>query len=127
MDYFFHYGQVPLRDEVLSDLNQGLIQDKRSIFYDRSFGAGVPEYENFPRGLSLEIGMRYDIASWVARRNLEVSNGTNGTRDRRAVTSQDAIRITPVGDDGLEVQVFCVPYADYQTPTVINIPMGGAR
>jgi hypothetical protein len=125
METFFYYGKTELHQEIEADLNQGMTQEKRSLFYNRSFGAGVPEYENYPKGLSLEIGMRYDIASWVARRNLEVSNGTNGTRDRRAATSQNAITIT-TDSDTVYVQVFCILYADYQNPTTIKIPFGGS-
>lgn len=123
-DYFFYYGIVDLRREIEADLLTGIIQDKRSMFYTRSYGAGIGEYENAPQGLALEVGMKYDIASWMARRNSEVSTGANGTRDRRAVTSQGAIRIGQ-GPDGVDVQVLYVPFFDYEKPGIVTVPMNG--
>jgi hypothetical protein len=45
-DYFFYYGQVDQRKEIEADLLTGIIQDKRSLFYARSYAAGIGEYEN---------------------------------------------------------------------------------
>jgi len=90
---FLYYGQSPLSDEVDFDLKVGLMQGKRTLFYDRGFGVGVDEYENIPSGLALEIGLKYDIASWISARNATVTDGSNGTRDRRAVTSQTVIDV----------------------------------
>jgi len=47
-DYFFYYGLVDQRKEIEADLVQIIMQDKRGLFYDRSYGAGVGEYE-YPR------------------------------------------------------------------------------
>lgn len=121
-DYFFYHGLVDQRKEIEAELLQGIIQDKRSLFYDRSFGAGIAEYENTPGGLTLEVGMKYDIASWVARRNQEVSDGTNGTRDLRAITSQGAIKITQRQGEA-DVQILYLPYFDYQKPGVVQTPL----
>ena len=123
IDHFFFYGQIEPRSEIEADLRQGLMQEKRSMFYDRTFGAGVPEYENAPQGLSLQVSLKYDIASWIARRNQEVSDGTNGKRDRRAVTSQNAIQITQSAD-GVDVNVLYIPFFDYEKPATVTIPVG---
>lgn len=118
-DYFFYYGLVDQRAEISSDITQGVMQPKRSLFYDRSFGAGISEYENTPGGLSLEVGIKYDIASWIAQRNSEVSDGSNDTRDRRAVASQGSISVEQNGTD-IDVAVLYIPYFDYQTPGIVS-------
>jgi len=122
IDYFFYYGLTDQRAEIEADLSQGLMQSKRSMFYDRSFGAGVPEYENAPQGLALQVSLKYDIAAWVARRNQEVSDGSNGKRDRRAITSQNAIQIVQSGD-GVDVMVLYIPFFDYQKPATVTLPV----
>jgi len=123
-DHFFYYGQVDEQKEIEADIIQLLTQDKRSMFYTRSYGAGVSDYENAPQGLALEIGLRYSIATSIAKRNYEVSNGNDGSRDRRAVTSQNAIFIdqTP---DGIVVRVIYVPFFNYKTPGIVSVPIGG--
>lgn len=124
IDYFFYYGQIEPRAEIEADLIQGLCQDRRSMFYHRSFGAGIPEYENSPIGLALDVSLRYEAASWVARRNREVSDGSGGTRDRRAITSQSVITIDS-GNGGLDVTVPYIPYFDWKNPSSITIKIGG--
>jgi hypothetical protein len=121
-DYFFFYGQVEQRKEIEADLVQGIMQAKRSLFYDRSYGAGVPGYENTAGGLSLEVNMKYDVSAWVAQRNREVSNGTNGTRDRRVVTSQSAIKINQRRGE-VDVQILYIPFYDYQNPGIVQVPL----
>lgn len=121
-DYFFFYGQVDARKEIEADLVQGVMQAKRSLFYDRQFGAGVPGYENTAGGLSLEVNMKYDITAWIAKRNREVSTGSNGTRDRRVVTSQSAIKIDQRRGEA-DVQVLYIPYFDYENPGIVQVPL----
>jgi hypothetical protein len=121
-DYFFFYGQVDERKEIESDLVQGVMQNKRSLFYDRSYGAGIPQYENTAGGLSLEVNMKYDITAWIAQRNREVSDGTKNTRDRRVVTSQSAIKINQRQGEA-DIQVLYIPYFDYNNPGIIKVPL----
>jgi hypothetical protein len=121
-DYFFFYGQVDERKEIESDLVQGVMQNKRSLFYDRSYGAGVSQYENTAGGLSLEVNMKYDITAWIAQRNREVSDGTKNTRDRRVVTSQSAIKINQRQGEA-DIQVLYIPYFDYNNPGIIKVPL----
>jgi hypothetical protein len=121
-DYFFFYGQVDERKEIESDLVQGVMQNKRSLFYDRSYGAGVPQYENTAGGLSLEVNMKYDITAWIAQRNREVSDGTKNTRDRRVITSQSAIKINQRQGEA-DIQVLYIPYFDYNNPGIIKVPL----
>lgn len=121
-DYFFFYGQVDARKEIEADLVQGVMQAKRSLFYNRQYGAGVPGYENTAGGLTLEVNMKFDIAGWVAQRNREVSTGTNGTRDRRVVTSQSAIKINQRRGEA-DVQILYIPFFDYQSPGIVQVPL----
>jgi hypothetical protein len=123
-DYFFYYGQVDQRAEIEAELLAGAVQGKRTMFYHRSYGAGVSDHENAPIGLATSVALRYELASWVARRNLEVSDGSRGYRDRRAVTSQSAIEVTNEGGS-VEVRMGYIPFFDWRRPGEIPVPVGG--
>lgn len=123
-DYFFYYGMLDEREEIEADLRIGVMQSKRSMFYYRSFGAGISDYENESPGLSVEVSLKYDIALWVARRNQEVTGGVDGFRDRRALTSQNAISVTR-DEEGFLVNMLYIPYFDYEKPARISVPIGG--
>jgi hypothetical protein len=120
---FLYYGQAPLEDEVRSDVAAGILQDRRSMFYHRSYGAGLSEYENAPDGIALQVGLKYRAADWLARRNLEVSDGSNGTRDRRVATSQGAMSVEREGG-GLILRVLYVLYADASAGRVLAVSPG---
>ena len=123
IDYFFYYGQNPLEEETKHDLILGLLQPRRSLFYNRSHGAGINEYENYPNSLILQINLRFNIASWISRRNGEVSAGEEGRPDRRLAVSQHTINIE--GKDGnIDISVFYIPFASYNTPQSITVPAG---
>lgn len=103
MERFLFYGSLPVEEETQHDIKTGLMQEKRKLFYDRSDGAGISEYENSGAGVALVAGLLYDIVTWITARNGEVTDGTKGTKDRRAITSQSAIEVNQ-GDNG-EVDV----------------------
>lgn len=124
MDVFFFYDEVELDYATEHDIAMGVIQPKRSLFYDREDSAGVSEYENTPQSIYTEIVIKYDIASWIARRNQLVGDGQGGTQDRRVATSQSAIE-TKQANGELDVQVLFVAFADLQQPTQLTIPLGG--
>ncbi len=126
IDMLFYYGQGDLQAETEHDLLLGLLQDKRSLYYNRQDGAGVREYENHPNGLLIEVGLRYDIMSWVARRNSMVGDGDDGTKDRRVATSQTVILLSRKGSS-LDIQVLYISYIDLEQPRTINIPLGETR
>lgn len=115
IDYLFYYGQVDEDDEVQKDILMGLEQSRRTMFYHRSFGSGIKEYENTPDGLAFTIGVKYGIASWIAARNQEVSDGSNGTRDRRVATSQSVILVEG-GNGEKTVSIPYLRYADLNKP-----------
>jgi hypothetical protein len=98
--HFFAWGVEPLADEVQADLELGMVQPKRSLFYDRSYGAGVPDRENGPVSAVGLVGIKYDVASFVALRNSRVSDGSGGTRDRRVAASQSTVDVTVKKNSG---------------------------
>lgn len=134
-DNFFYYGLQDVEAETEHDLILGLLQPKRSFFYNRQDGAGIQDYENHPNGLMIEIGMRYDIANWIARRNEVVGNGEGGTKERRVATSQNAIKIEREVQTlgvvsrrtlgSINVSVLYIPLRDVEQPRVVTIPFGG--
>ena len=123
IDMFFFYGLNDIDLEIEHDLLYGLLQPKRSLFYFRSEGAGVEEYENFPSGYFMQVSLRYDMANWVAQRNTRVSDGTKGYPDRRIAVSQATIDIDTLKGN-IDVQVLYIPYYNYEKPTVINLAIG---
>jgi len=123
IDYFFYYGQSSLEEETKHDIIIGLLQPKRTMFYDRAHGAGINEYEQYPNSVILQLGIRYDIASWISKRNTEVSNGADGTRDRRVAISQATINVT-ANKGNIDVSVLYIPFANYMKPQTITVPAG---
>jgi hypothetical protein len=103
LERFLYYGSLPVEDETQHDLKTGLMQERRKLFYNRDFGAGISEYENSGAGVALVVGLLYDIVTWITKRNGEVTDGSRGTKDRRAITSQSVIDVKQ-GDNG-EVDV----------------------
>ena len=107
-----------------SDLMQVLIQPKRSMLYNRQFGAGIKDRENFPNAVSLQIGLRYDIASAIAYRNTVVSDGTDNTRDRRIASSQFSIEFKQ--DRGnLDIRVYYFNFVNTKQIRSVDIESGG--
>lgn len=122
-DLFFNYGSNDLDLEIESDLVQGLIQPKNSLFGFRSYGAGVSEKENYPNTVSLSVGLKYDIALHIAKQNLTISNQNP---DRRIATSQNSVKISQSGGN-LDVQVLYIPYKDYKKSSSISLPIGVSK
>ena len=122
-DLFFYYDSVSVDDILEYDMQKGLNQGKRSLFYFRQYGAGVQESENMPNTLGLYIGLRYEIVKWVAYRNGYISNGNDGLPDRRIACSQNYITINQEGGK-LDVDVFYIPFKDYNNPKNIRAVIG---
>ena len=125
IDYTFYYGTSDINEETQHDLMQLLVQPKRQLFYSRSEGAGVVEKSNYPNAISLQIGLRYDIANAIASRNQQVTNGANGTRDRRVASSQFAIEFNQDDSGNMDVVVNYFMYSDFNTPKNVSLPVGG--
>ena len=122
-DLFFNYGANDLDLEIESDLVQGLIQPKNTLFGFRSFGAGVSEKENYPNTVALTVGLKYDIALHIAKQNLRVSSEAP---DRRIAASQNSIKVTQAGGN-LDVKVLYIPYKDYKKSGSISLPIGVSK
>jgi len=126
MDIFFYHGQNDLELEIEHDIISGLIQPKRSLFYNRADGAGIGEYEGHPNTIIMEVGLKYDMINWIARRNQIVGDGNSGTKDRRVVASQNSIKTIRTGDR-IDIQLLYIPIYKIDQPVVTSIPIGGSK
>jgi len=124
LDIFFFYGEKgsDLDIETQSDILAGIIQKKRSLFYDRQDSSGIPERENNPTGFVLEMSMKFDIVNWIAYRNTKISDGSNGTPDRRVAVSQNSIVITENQKGETDVNVEYIPFANIKQTDRIVVP-----
>jgi len=124
-DIILYYGENDLDLEIQSEILAGLIQPKRTLFYNRSEGCGIAERENFPNSLSMQIAVRYAVASWASLRNTYVTDGTIGP-DRRAVISQNSVSFENEikGKGELNITVLYIPLKDAQSFNTISIPIG---
>ena len=123
-DVFFYYGenQNPLEIENESDIYAGLTQRKRSMYYNRQFGAGIPDKENYPNSLALLIGTRYDVVNWAALRNNRVSTEDP---DRRVAISQETVKIGQGNKKGtMDVNVTYIPFTNFEQPKSVSLPIG---
>lgn len=125
-DNFFFYGLNDISKEIETDLYIGLVQPKRSLFYDRNFGSGIVEYENYPNTVAMQVGLRYQVSAHVARENQRISDGSGGSKDRRVAVSSNSIRVEHKGQE-LNISVFYIPYKDYKKPNQIDIFLGGNK
>lgn len=121
-DLFFYYGQNDLDIETKHDLMLNVMQPKRSLLGNRSLDAsGVHEYENMPVGIDLVFSLPYDIVSSISQRNQYVSNGEDGSRDRRVALNLSTVRVE-VNQSEVDVTVQYIPLATYQE-TSLTIPL----
>ena len=114
---YLYYGNSPLQDECEYDLNEILLQPKRSLFYNRQMSAGISA--NKPNGIDLQVMGRFNIANSIAYRNGRVSNGLNGTKDRRIGVSQNTIGFDMAGSN-LDITVLYFMFANYETPVGVK-------
>jgi hypothetical protein len=123
MQSFFYWGLMPLADEVADDILAGLVQPKRSMYYNRSYGAGLSDYENAPISLSNLVMIKYEAAKFMALRNNLVTDGNSGP-DRRAATSQNLVSVQSNGA-GIDVTVPYIMLADMTKPGSASLQFGG--
>lgn len=114
-DQFFFYGENVMEKKIENefDIWMGILQPKRDSFYFRRDGAGIEKSENAPNGLSLLIGVRFNIANWFAYRNSYIADGRNNLSDRRLAVSQQSISIEQDRGD-MNVSIFYIPFSDYK-------------
>lgn len=120
---FFYWGVMPLDQEVADDVRTGLAQPRRSLFYDREYGAGLSEYEGTAVSLLILIQLKYEAVKFMGLRNSVVTDG-NGGPDRRAVTSQDKVYITNDGSH-VDVTVEFSLMSDLSKAQSTSFPVGG--
>lgn len=125
-DEFFYYGSNDIAFEIEADLLAVCVQPKRSLFYSRTIGAGVSESENYANGISLSIGLRFDIVNSIAILNERVSDGSDGDRDRRVAASQNTVTIEQNGEE-MDILVQYIPLADAKAVSNISIPIGSTK
>jgi len=123
-DYFFFHGQIDLGDEIEQDILLGIAQPKRSLFYNRGYGCGLSAYEGGATSLLSQVGMRYDVATLLAKRNQVVSNGVDGYPERRAIASQNTIKVETNAKGENQLTVLYVPLYDFQKNRVATMPIG---
>jgi hypothetical protein len=123
INIFFYYGLLDLDLEIESDMAQIISQPKKSMFYNRSEGCGISDYENYPNTLLLEIMLRFDIVSGIYWRNSNVGDGTNGTKERRVAISQWSISTERIREN-LNVAINYIPFNKYTAIKSINMPVG---
>lgn len=124
---FFYYGQGDLLDEIQDDLMCLMLEPAGGGSYFRNWGVGLQKYENEVSQLLLQVGLRYDIAESIAARNQYVSNGQDGTKDRRVICSQQTIDVIKTSDESRSVVVRYVPAVDIRAVQQVTAPLGGSR
>lgn len=117
-DLFFNYGDNDLDLELESDAMMLVVQPARTLFYNNLESGGVSE--NYPNGLSLQVLLRYNIASAFAFRNRVVVDGSNNTKDRRLAVSQNSISFNSNQSGELDVTVLYIPYYNFDAYKSIN-------
>jgi hypothetical protein len=126
---FFNWGQIPISQEVGEDILGGLTQGKRTMYYNRSYGAGVPDFENTPISLLTIVTLRLEVAKFMSTRNAVVTGGqiVNGVQyaDRRAMTSQNVVQVTDAGGGALDVTVPYFLLADLSSLKQAKTTIGG--
>lgn len=126
-DNFLFYGESPdsLELETQSDIMSGLMQSKRSLYYDRSDSCGVVERENTPTSFVLSMLLKYDITLWIAYRNTQVTDGQNGNPDRRVASSQNSVSISNDNKGNLDISISYIPFADINQTRTVSVPLVG--
>lgn len=117
-DAFFYYGENPDLD-IQNDLLIGLLQRKRSMFFNRRNSVGLSAYENSPNSISLFINVQYAVTKWIGYRNTYVQSEPV---DYRMATSQTAIEFKQSGGE-MFLFIPYIAFKDYETVQNITIPM----
>jgi len=98
-DNFYYYGQGDLSEEIKSEVLMTLMQQMRSLFYNRSYDSSeVHRYENSPNTIVLNILIPYVVVTALGKRNQIVSDGDIGP-DRRIAISQTLVRVETKRDE----------------------------
>lgn len=127
-DTFFYYGEFGsdnLEAENAWDIEIGVVQTKKKLYYFRQEGCAITEYENYPNALSMAINLKYTTATWFAFRNSYVSDGRNNLPDRRVAVSQNTINVEQSLNNGeCDISIYYIPFQDYNNPKTVSVPVG---
>lgn len=123
-DTFFNYGEGDLEEELNYDIMAGVLQPKKSMYFNRQDGCGVAELENVPSGFQVFIQANYEIAKWVSYRNSIVNDGSNGGIDRRIAISQGSIYYKADKVGNTQIQVRYIPFSNINKS--VNLIIGGS-
>jgi hypothetical protein len=123
-DIFFYYGQNDISLENESDLMTGLMQPKRTLFYNRKDGCGVADKENYPNTVSLFVNIIYDIINWIEYRNTQVQDGSDNLfPDRRIFASQNTINFKNDKKGNLDIIVLYIETTNFSKLQQISMPI----
>lgn len=122
-DLFFYYEEADLLETIQQDIINGVVTKQNKLFYNRQDSAGVNDYENYPIGLSVTIGLRYEIVKWIAYRNTYIGDGLNSSKERRLVTSQNKIEIEN-NNNNIDINILYISFFNYNNLESINFPIG---
>ncbi len=103
-DNFYYYGKGDLSEEIKSEVLMTLMQQARTLFYDRAYDSSeIYKFENSPNTIVLNILIPYVVVTALGKRNQIVSDGNIGP-DRRIAISQTLVRVE-TSKDTLNVTV----------------------
>jgi len=123
LDLFFYSGENDIETEIENELVSGLMQKRRSLFYNRRDGCGIAERENYPNSLTFNIRTRYDIAIWNSYRNSYISDGSIDGRDKRVSISQNGIDFQNDKKGNVDVFIYYIPFINYKQPKSVRVPI----
>lgn len=124
IDHFFFYGQTDQDTEIQGDLELCILTPTRTMFYFRSYGSDVGEFENKPLSEITKMLLRYNVVKAVANLNSTVTDGSNGFRDRRVLTSQNEVTVTANGQD-VDIQLGYLPMFNTDRRGQLDLSLGG--
>ena len=127
-DLFFFYDTVSIEQGNEADLVTSILQPKKSLFYNRKYGAGISESINYPNAIAMKVGIPYDIVDTVSTRNTQVVDGTSQQKDRRFAASQESVKIEQNNKGEIETTVSYINFNDFEEQSVnISLPMGSLK
>ena len=126
LDTFFYYGSSRgnIEKETIDDIKAGISQRKRSIYYNRQYGADINRRENAPNTSILTIMFRYDVINWIVFRNSTLPAQEGSPNDRRVAVSQSTINFTTTTDGSLDLNLSYIPFSSNQKSQSISLPVG---
>lgn len=124
MDYFYYYGQIDQQKEISANLDMHIRQPQRSLFYYRSCGSELTNFENNPVSFITKTLLKYSLVKSIAQMNANVSDGSNNSRDLRVITSQNLIDVETTGSE-VDIKIQYLPMYDAEQKDKIEISLGG--